>query len=308
MFPEDHALSLGVLGIGGHPVRAQHTSTAASTSSSRSARASATWRPTASRRSCKARARSCTSTSTRARSARATSRRTRLSRRRPSCSAGSPSASTHAAHATRCREVVGGVEASTARVVDEVRSHRIARRDPRRPKQLLPSDTIFTIDSGTHFLFAVQYLETVQPDSFIVMTGLGSMGQSIGAAIGAQLAQPDAHGRCDLRRRLLRDERVRDRDGGRRALAAARFSCSTTAGSAWSRTAMRTSTGAGRPTRRRSTSWPSRKGLERRRADRRRRSARAIARAVARRTRASGGRGDDRSRGRRWRRRIASRR
>ena len=62
--------------------------------------------------------------------------------------------------------------------------------DIRETQKLLPKDAIFTIDSGTHFLFAVQYLETVQPDSFIVMTGLGSMGQSIGAAIGAQLANP----------------------------------------------------------------------------------------------------------------------
>jgi len=36
----------------------------------------------------------------------------------------------------------------------------------------------------------VQYLETTRPDGFVVMTGLGSMGQSIGAAIGAQLANP----------------------------------------------------------------------------------------------------------------------
>ena len=40
------------------------------------------------------------------------------------------------------------------------------------------------------FLFAAHYLETVLPDAFLVMTGLGSMGQSIGAAIGAQLANP----------------------------------------------------------------------------------------------------------------------
>ncbi len=58
-------------------------------------------------------------------------------------------------------------------------------------QSLLPADTIYTIDSGEHFLFAVQYLEIALPDSFIVMTGLGSMGQSIGAAIGAQLAHPD---------------------------------------------------------------------------------------------------------------------
>jgi acetolactate synthase-1/2/3 large subunit len=57
-------------------------------------------------------------------------------------------------------------------------------------QEVLPRDTIFTVDSGEHFLFAVHYLEIERPDAFVVMTGLGSMGQSIGAAIGAQLAHP----------------------------------------------------------------------------------------------------------------------
>lgn len=73
-------------------------------------------------------------------------------------------------------------------------SHTIGRIAPqdaiREIQQLLPRDAIYTVDSGEHFLFAVQYLEIDHPDSFIVMTGLGSMGQSIGAAIGAQLAHP----------------------------------------------------------------------------------------------------------------------
>ncbi|HEY1812430.1 MAG TPA: thiamine pyrophosphate-binding protein [Kofleriaceae bacterium] len=87
------------------------------------------------------------------------------------------------------REVVGGVERQ--QLASSMKPDRIASHDAIREAQaVLPKDTIFTIDSGTHFLFAVQYLETVQPDSFIVMTGLGSMGQSIGAAIGAQLAHP----------------------------------------------------------------------------------------------------------------------
>jgi acetolactate synthase-1/2/3 large subunit len=57
-------------------------------------------------------------------------------------------------------------------------------------QRALPSDTIYTVDSGDHFLFATHFLEINHPDSFLVMTGLGSMGQSIGAAIGAQLAHP----------------------------------------------------------------------------------------------------------------------
>ena len=56
---------------------------------------------------------------------------------------------------------------------------------------VLPDDTIFTIDSGEHFVFAAHYLQTTRPDGFLFMAGLGSMGQSIGAALGASLAQPD---------------------------------------------------------------------------------------------------------------------
>ncbi|MBK9029858.1 MAG: thiamine pyrophosphate-binding protein [Myxococcales bacterium] len=56
---------------------------------------------------------------------------------------------------------------------------------------ILPRDTIYTVDSGDHFLFATHYLDLAHPDSFIVMTGLGSMGQSIGGAIGAKLARPE---------------------------------------------------------------------------------------------------------------------
>lgn len=58
-------------------------------------------------------------------------------------------------------------------------------------QQALPADTIYTVDSGEHFVFATHYLKLTHPDSYIVMTGLGSMGQSIPAAVGAQLAHPD---------------------------------------------------------------------------------------------------------------------
>src|SRR5262249_23159703 len=57
-------------------------------------------------------------------------------------------------------------------------------------QQMLPEDAIFTCDSGEHFLFAVHYLEALRADSFMVMSGLGSMGSGICAAIGAQLAHP----------------------------------------------------------------------------------------------------------------------
>jgi acetolactate synthase-1/2/3 large subunit len=57
-------------------------------------------------------------------------------------------------------------------------------------QSLMPADTIYTVDSGEHFVAATHFLEIAHPDSYVVMTGLGSMGQSIGAAIGAALAHP----------------------------------------------------------------------------------------------------------------------
>src|SRR5262249_46165164 len=70
-------------------------------------------------------------------------------------------------------------------------ANRIASHDALAELQaVLPADTIYTVDSGEHFVFATHYLQITRPESFIVMTGLGSMGQSIGAAMGAQLAYP----------------------------------------------------------------------------------------------------------------------
>lgn len=57
-------------------------------------------------------------------------------------------------------------------------------------QQVLPRDTVFTVDSGEHTLFAIHYLHTNSPDAALLMIGLGSMGQSIPAAIGAKLAKP----------------------------------------------------------------------------------------------------------------------
>ena len=56
---------------------------------------------------------------------------------------------------------------------------------------LLPTDTIYTVDSGQHYFFATHYIKAIRPDTFFVMTGLGSMGSSVGAAIGASIAKPE---------------------------------------------------------------------------------------------------------------------
>jgi acetolactate synthase-1/2/3 large subunit len=87
------------------------------------------------------------------------------------------------------RDPIGGV--ARFRLASSTTPARIAPQDAiHELQQLLPADTIYTVDSGNHFMFATQFLETNHSDAFMVMTGLGSMGQSIGAAIGAQLAHP----------------------------------------------------------------------------------------------------------------------
>lgn len=58
-------------------------------------------------------------------------------------------------------------------------------------QRVLPAGTLFTIDSGEHYLYAAHYLHADEPEGFIAQSGLGSMGASLGAAIGAQLARPD---------------------------------------------------------------------------------------------------------------------
>jgi acetolactate synthase-1/2/3 large subunit len=90
----------------------------------------------------------------------------------------------------RRRLIAGGVERHA--LPSSTKPDRIAAQDALLELQgLLPADTIYTIDSGEHFVFATHYLQTTSSDAFVAMTGLGSMGQSIGAAIGAQLAHPD---------------------------------------------------------------------------------------------------------------------
>lgn len=91
--------------------------------------------------------------------------------------------------ASRLRALPGGVERHA--LASSSRADRIAPHDALIEIQsVLPRDTVYTIDSGEHFMFAQHYLEINHPDAFLVMTGLGSMGQSVGAAIGAQLAHP----------------------------------------------------------------------------------------------------------------------
>jgi acetolactate synthase-1/2/3 large subunit len=58
-------------------------------------------------------------------------------------------------------------------------------------QQLLPADALYTCDIGEHLLFAVQYLRINDPHGFTTMSGLGSMGSSLGSAMGVKLARPN---------------------------------------------------------------------------------------------------------------------
>ncbi len=58
-------------------------------------------------------------------------------------------------------------------------------------QQAVPKDAIFACDIGEHLLFATHYLEIDDPNGFLTMTGLASMGSSIPGALGTMLALPD---------------------------------------------------------------------------------------------------------------------
>lgn len=53
-------------------------------------------------------------------------------------------------------------------------------------------DTIVTTDVGQHQMWTAQHMSFRAPENFITSSGLGSMGFGIPAAIGAQLARPNA--------------------------------------------------------------------------------------------------------------------
>jgi acetolactate synthase I/II/III large subunit len=61
----------------------------------------------------------------------------------------------------------------------------------RELRQLVPRDTILTADAGAHKSLASQAWEGLGPRSFFVSNGLSPMGFSLGAAMGAKLADPD---------------------------------------------------------------------------------------------------------------------
>ncbi len=57
-------------------------------------------------------------------------------------------------------------------------------------QEQVPSGAVYTSDIGEHLLFTLHYLEVGTGDEFMAGIGLGSMGSGIGAAIGAKMAAP----------------------------------------------------------------------------------------------------------------------
>ncbi|MCG8539582.1 MAG: biosynthetic-type acetolactate synthase large subunit [Clostridia bacterium] len=60
----------------------------------------------------------------------------------------------------------------------------------KRAKDILGGDTIVVTDVGQHQMWTAQYWEFERPRSFLSSGGLGTMGYGLGAAIGAQIANP----------------------------------------------------------------------------------------------------------------------
>lgn len=73
--------------------------------------------------------------------------------------------------------------------------------DPSRPispqralwelQRRMPASTRYACDIGEHLLFTTHYLNIDDPQGFLIMTGLASMGSSIPGAIGMRLGRPD---------------------------------------------------------------------------------------------------------------------
>lgn len=52
-------------------------------------------------------------------------------------------------------------------------------------------ETVFVTDVGQHQMWAAQYVKQTKPRNFLTSGGLGTMGFGYGAAIGAQMGEPD---------------------------------------------------------------------------------------------------------------------
>ncbi len=56
-----------------------------------------------------------------------------------------------------------------------------------------------TTDVGQHQMWSAQHMTYTRPENFITSSGLGTMGFSLPAAVGAQVARPNDTVICILR-------------------------------------------------------------------------------------------------------------
>jgi acetolactate synthase-1/2/3 large subunit len=59
-------------------------------------------------------------------------------------------------------------------------------------RKAMPRDTVALVDSGAHRAFAVHYWDSYGPRHFLTASGLGPMGWAIGAGVGAKAARPQS--------------------------------------------------------------------------------------------------------------------
>lgn len=83
----------------------------------------------------------------------------------------------------------GGLHTFSDAATHETGTDRVSpQRAIHELQQALGENTIFTSDIGEHLMFATHYLRVNQPDGYMAMTGLASMGTSVAAAVGIKLA------------------------------------------------------------------------------------------------------------------------
>lgn len=87
------------------------------------------------------------------------------------------------AQATEWKKKTGDVKCQDAELHPSEIIHAVC--------DLTDKETIYVTDVGQHQMWAAQYLKHEKTQNFITSGGLGTMGYGYGAAIGAQIGQPD---------------------------------------------------------------------------------------------------------------------
>ncbi len=58
-------------------------------------------------------------------------------------------------------------------------------------QQVMPANTLYSLDIGEHMLFGIHHLRIQEPNAFVLSLGFGSMGSGIGAGLGMKLGRPE---------------------------------------------------------------------------------------------------------------------